>query len=192
MREIKDSGSRTEFISGAVRDCKDDNGRCDLLPLDVVGFYLDDCIFNYIDRYVRYGDRTAIKMALDVFAKRLDATRYDIIIDVSHHYKDGLKKYPLRNWELGIPCSSYIDSAVRHYLKYLDELDDEPHDRAFVWNLLCCLWTEEHLPEMNDLPFSKTPMVKDDETRTTYVVKRNDAPNWDITAREYDEEDLNI
>ena len=36
MSEIKDSGNRTEFGTGAVRDIQDDKGRCDLLPLDVV------------------------------------------------------------------------------------------------------------------------------------------------------------
>ena len=36
-REIKDSGERREFESGAVRDIQVGKGRCDLLPLDVVG-----------------------------------------------------------------------------------------------------------------------------------------------------------
>ena len=36
MSEIKDSGNRTEFGTGAVRDIQNDKGRCDLLPLDVV------------------------------------------------------------------------------------------------------------------------------------------------------------
>ena len=28
---------------------------------------------------------------------------------------------------------------------------DEPHDRAFVWNILCCAWTVIHKPEMIDV-----------------------------------------
>ena len=36
MPEIKDSGARREFESGAVRDIQEGKGRCDLLPLDVV------------------------------------------------------------------------------------------------------------------------------------------------------------
>lgn len=32
MQMIKDSGQRTEFISGAVRDMHDGKGRMDLLP----------------------------------------------------------------------------------------------------------------------------------------------------------------
>lgn len=32
MSEILDSGNRTEFESGAVRDIQEGKGRCDLLP----------------------------------------------------------------------------------------------------------------------------------------------------------------
>lgn len=33
---IKDSGNRTEFLTGAVRDMHEGKGRCDLLPLTAV------------------------------------------------------------------------------------------------------------------------------------------------------------
>ena len=33
MSTIKDSGSRSEFSTGAVRDCQEGKGRCDLLPM---------------------------------------------------------------------------------------------------------------------------------------------------------------
>ena len=33
---IKDSGDRTEFESGAVRDMHEGKGRCDLMPLDAI------------------------------------------------------------------------------------------------------------------------------------------------------------
>ena len=36
MAEIKDSGNRTVFSTGSVRDIQEDKGRCDLLPLGVV------------------------------------------------------------------------------------------------------------------------------------------------------------
>ena len=34
--EIKDSGERTQFNSGAVRDMHEGKGRCDLLPMCVL------------------------------------------------------------------------------------------------------------------------------------------------------------
>lgn len=36
MGEILDSGERTEFASGAVRDMHEGKGRCDLLPMCVL------------------------------------------------------------------------------------------------------------------------------------------------------------
>lgn len=36
MAEIKDSGERTQFQSGAVRDMHEGKGRCDLLPMCVM------------------------------------------------------------------------------------------------------------------------------------------------------------
>ena len=76
-----------------------------------------------------------------------------LLLEVSKHYEEGAKKYSARNWEKGIPLHCYIDSAVRHYLKFLRGDDDERHDRAFVWNLLGALWTQLHKPELIDLPF---------------------------------------
>ena len=38
---IKDSGNRTNFESGAVRDIQSGKGRCDLMPLGVVANLID-------------------------------------------------------------------------------------------------------------------------------------------------------
>ena len=60
---------------------------------------------------------------------------------VSRIYETGCKKYGDRNWEKGIPISSYIDSAERHLQKYKAGLRDEPHLSMAAWNCLCALWT---------------------------------------------------
>lgn len=65
------------------------------------------------------------------------------LLEVAVHFEEGAKKYGECNWQKGIPISSYINSAVRHYLKWLRGDDDEPHHRAFLWNLICCAWTAE-------------------------------------------------
>lgn len=36
MPEIKDSGKRSEFFTGAVRDIQDNKGRMDLLPVSAI------------------------------------------------------------------------------------------------------------------------------------------------------------
>ena len=66
--------------------------------------------------------------------------------------RDGAKKYGEYNWQKGIPESSYMDSAVRHYLKFRAGMDDERHDRAFVWNILCLMWQHRQNKKENVSP----------------------------------------
>jgi hypothetical protein len=73
------------------------------------------------------------------------------MIEVSKHYEDGAKKYAENNWKKGMPLHCYLDSGVRHCLKHLRGDTDEPHDRAFVWNMLCLIWTYIHKPELDDI-----------------------------------------
>jgi hypothetical protein len=148
---IKDSGNRTLFASGAVRDMHEDKGRCDLLPLDVVGEITGDRVIVRIADFVVTGNTTYLKMALDEFrAKDTFHNMSTMLLEVAKHFEEGCKKYGENNWQKGIPVRCYIDSAVRHYLKYLRGDNDERHDRAFCWNVLCCIWTCKHKPELND------------------------------------------
>ena len=150
--EILDSGNRREFESGAVRDMAEGKGRCDLMPLDVVAEIMGDDVINCIAEFKADGNIDHLCCALNIFAEGMQA---GMILEVSKHFEEGHKKYPpgddgVPNWQKGIPVHSYIDSAVRHYLKFMRGDKDEPHGRAFVWNILCCIWTCKHLPAMND------------------------------------------
>ncbi len=82
------------------------------------------------------------------------------LLDVSKHYEAGAAKYGDRNWECGIPVHCYIDSGVRHYLKWRRGDTDEPHDRAFLFNILGAIWTHINKPELIDLPFSKKDYIE--------------------------------
>jgi hypothetical protein len=152
---ILDTGHRTEFETGAVRDAAPGRGRCDLLPLDVIENWLEDGIFDDINNYIRTGKVEWLYTALDGFIDAAFPDTYTAILETAIQYEDGAKKYNERNWERGIPLHCYIDSAVRHYLKWLRGDDDEHHDRAVVWNLLCAAWTHKHKPDMIDLPFAE-------------------------------------
>lgn len=152
---LQDSGERRKFDSGAVRDISEGKGRCDLLPLNVIADMIDDEILCRIDQYVRSGNRSSLVAAIKSFAEYRYGGLYTALLEVSKHYEDGCTKYGERNWERGIPLHCYIDSGVRHYLKYLRGDADEPHDRAFLWNLLGALWTQDNKPELIDLPFSE-------------------------------------
>ena len=71
--------------------------------------------------------------------------------ELSIHYEDGARKYEPNNWKKGLPVHCFIDSGLRHYFKWLRGDEDEPHDRAFVWNLVGAIWTMENKPEFNDI-----------------------------------------
>ena len=154
---IRDSGNRREFESGAVRDIQEGKGRCDLLPLDAVanvylcaGGLTMSNIVHFIRGYQTTGSVEYLIKALAEFNREYFKGDYhSMFLEVSIHFEEGAKKYGVDNWKKGIPTNCYIDSALRHFFKYLRGDTDEPHGRAFVWNLLACIWTCDNKPELN-------------------------------------------
>ena len=160
---IKDSGNRREFDSGAVRDMQEGKGRCDLMPLDVVSWILSSEVICYIDLFQENHDVEELNNALEMFAEKRGWDMPTMLLEVAKHFEEGCKKYGEDNWRKGIPVKCYIDSAVRHYLKWLRGDVDEPHDRAFCWNIMCCIWTFEHYKEELKGTHSERCVVCDDE-----------------------------
>ena len=169
MAELKDSGARKKFSTGAVRDIHEGKGRCDLLPLEEVECLLNEynnvynhireetatvlpAVLEWVDVFIQEGNERYLYKAMCRFID--DAFKADIytaLLELAKHYEDGAKKYSDNNWKLGIDLHCFIDSAVRHYLKWLRGDDDEPHARAVLWNLIGAIWTLEHKPELNDI-----------------------------------------
>ena len=96
---FKDSGSRRDFGTGAVRDAATGKGSFHLLP-------------------------------------------FDAIQELARVYETGAGKYDARNWEKGIPMSTFMDSAARHLLKAISGITDEPHLPMAMWNIACAIQTE--------------------------------------------------
>ena len=173
-RVLKDSGSRREFESGAVRDASEGKGRCDLLPLDVVSNLLSAGNLErvgelyLIEEFKRNKDTYYLTQAILAFSVRTNINVPTLILEVSKQFEDGAKKYTENNWKKGIPLHCYIDSAVRHFLKFLRGDTDEPHDRAFIWNLLCACWTYENKPELDDIEIELYPRQEDLITEEKY------------------------
>lgn len=153
--KILDSGKRKKFITGAVRDVAEGKGRCDLLPLAIIGKFFKIADFYWIERYIRTGDISYLYKIVDGFVEEQYGDYSTAILELAKHFEDGAAKYEERNWEKGMPLHRYIDSGVRHLLKHLRGDKDEPHDRAYLWNILCAIWTHENKPEMIDLPFNR-------------------------------------
>lgn len=144
---IKDSGDRTQFETGAVRDMREGKGRCDLMPLEVASRmfsenpHVEDPILRDIKAFQNTRNSDYLYRALVEFCnKQYLGFVPTMLLEVAKHFEEGAKKYGENNWQKGIPVHCYIDSAVRHYLKWLRGDKDEPHERAFVWNLMCCIW----------------------------------------------------
>jgi hypothetical protein len=75
----------------------------------------------------------------------------DALLRLSKHYENGAKKYGKFNYMKGLPVSSFIDSALRHLLKYMTGCDNEDHLSAAAFNILGAMQMEEVKPEMQDL-----------------------------------------
>ena len=148
---ILDSGKRAVFDSGAVRDVTEGKGRCDLMPLQVISNLLSgDKILFCLSKYQQTKNTLELYKALRECEKLFKNTA-DMCLELAIHFEEGCKKYGERNWEKGIPVERYIDSAIRHYLKYLRGDFDERHDRALVWNICCLIWTVDYKPCDEDL-----------------------------------------
>lgn len=148
VTKILDSGNRRQFETGAVRDIQEGKGRCDLMPLDVVAEYLGNSGLADIAMFQQTGNYAFLYAAVKSFTVYPDEPT--MLLEVAKHFEEGCKKYGENNWQKGIPVHCYIDSAVRHYLKFLRGDKDEPHDRAFCWNIMCAIWTCKHKSELND------------------------------------------
>lgn len=188
-----DTGNRTELLDGGgLRDICPENGRCDLMPLDIVSDIIGianyiprDVITNYfeitehqavcrilsyINNYIYSGNASLLIEAMLIFIPHCYATRsisesqFDevlsetlssAILDLSHRYREGAEKYAERNWEKGIPIKSFIDSGVRHLMKWYRKDIDENHASAFMWNMVGAVWTQAHKPEyIGEMPFN--------------------------------------
>ena len=154
MDALVDSGKRTIFESGAVREVIPGKGRCDLLPLDVV---LDLCNYykydleplKHINNFIITGDYNNLLMCFDCDVFSINNIA-DILLNVSLQFELGAVKYGDNNWRKGIPVKHYINSAIRHYLKHIRGDKDEMHKVAYMWNVLCAIWICKNKPNLND------------------------------------------
>jgi hypothetical protein len=163
---ILDSGNRTVFYDKegnamGQRDIQEDKGRFDLIPWDVVADWMEmrgitkeyTDVLRSIEQYKNTKNYIYLEDALTNFSIATGMVEYEILDEVSIHYRDGARKYNEDNWRNGLPVKSYLSSACRHFCKFVFNHQDEPHHRGFIWNILGALWTIKHKPELIDAPF---------------------------------------
>ena len=103
---IKDSGERTEFETGAVRDLREGKGRCDLMPLDIVAKCFSNinervyCVIHLLDLFKKEHSVSYlydILVNINCFANEEELA--SMFLDVSIHFEEGAKKYGENNWQ---------------------------------------------------------------------------------------------
>lgn len=102
---------------------------------------------------------------------RCDLLPHSALLRVARHMENSLDTHEERNWERGLPMHCFLDSAMRHVFKYMDGQTDEDHLAAAATNLLMAMWTEAHLPAMQDIP-----------TRPGYVSEATGRPSEGSSA----------
>ena len=103
---IKDSGNRTEFDSGAVRDIQSGKGRCDLMPLLQIAEYLNysnhksklvsndiyegdwqSVILTKIATFIHTQDKYDIYSAIYWFVSGMfNGSESDMLLELAVHY----------------------------------------------------------------------------------------------------------
>jgi len=174
IQVIKDSGERRAFGTGAVRDMSEGKGRNDLLHPGVLlrvfdWFYSDSTIIprcrEMLPRTLRLkeallkwyaGDTEYDYLALcfctmcsRIGDKYNDEKFFIVALQrLSKHYENGAKKYGDHNWSLGIPSTSFYDSAMRHLDKSILGMTDEDHESAFLFNLIGLMYNEMYRKDL--------------------------------------------
>lgn len=137
-------------------------GRCDLLPLDILCKYLwlfesmnsdnvDYRIVKHIlgDLYTFLDTRDVEYLYKIIAAARDGVFRmdiYSVFLEVSFSFEEDADKWGVDGWKKQIGEWEYIDSAIKHLLKWARGDEDERHERAFIWNIICLLWYVENYP----------------------------------------------
>jgi len=104
----------------------------------------------------------------------------DAYLEVCKHFEEGAIHYSGRNWEKGLPLSTFIDSIERHIAQEKMGLTDESHDRAIAWNGICYLATKLRIKagilpaELDDLcgAYREIPKAIKVETENGFKISR--------------------
>ena len=107
---------------------------------------------------------------------------------LAQHFETGAKKYGDRNWEKGQPLSRYLDSAMRHLVKYLGGGRSEDHIIACAWNCFAFVQTQKWIADgklPQELDDMNEPLVTvTDEWEPGYQKITVEPIGWDAKERE--------
>ncbi len=153
--EMKDSGERQGFDTGAVRDTSEGKPQYHLLPPFAWGFvhteygkYVKSALASSScprDVYTLF-EQLYVRLWKDVGMPRL-----------LEWLRQGAEKYSKFNWAKGIPITRCLDSLGRHFVSMMAGADDEDHGAAafcnvtFICHYLDMIDRQMMDPAINDL-----------------------------------------
>ena len=163
MNDIKDSGERRIFDTGAQRDRAFGKG----LPALISPVFVKDYIASLGENHT--AEIEALKQAYEIletgdWTKSISVIhslepRIELMLwRLSFQLEKGAAKYSARNWEKGMPMEEYCNSLIRHILALIEGKTDEPHLDAALFNAMALYHTgvmikRGILPEeLNNLP----------------------------------------
>lgn len=89
MSVIKDSGDRTTYSTGAVRDMHAGKGRFDLMPIDVMAHQLKDDVLSDLAAFQNNpGDYGYLFQALHRFSKLAFESEETMLLETAIHFED--------------------------------------------------------------------------------------------------------
>ena len=112
---------------------------------------------------------------------RFDLLSPMVLLRDAKHMENGARKYGARNWELGQPFSRFLDSAMRHLVKWQAGHRDEDHLAAARWNLGCIIHFEETGKwDLDDMPKYVGPQAPTEPLPSPVPPKERKVVGWGV------------
>jgi len=100
------------------------------------------------------------------------------------HYQKIVEICGIDNWKEGIPTSSFIPSAMVHFIQYVSGMTDEDHSIAAIWNLVGAFWNEDQTLlekiETTNTTNTEKPETEEDEEDFNFTIP---GKTWETLAR---------
>ena len=145
-----------------------DIGRCDLMPFYIISRIFNEDyelkeIFNDIDMFESTGDVTYLYHILNLFIDKHFENPYTASLDLSIYY-ELYDKNNDTDWHIDITISTFINSAIKHLLKFYRGDSNERHDVAFLWNIIGAIWTMQQNSDMDDFTYLSSVSNNEDDS----------------------------
>ena len=135
-------------------------------------------VFKIEDNGVRQEYNTGSVRSSREGKGRFDLLPAHALTRLAQHFENGCKVYGDRNWEKGQPLSRYLDSAMRHLVKYLGGGRSEDHIIACAWNCFAFVQTQKWIAD------GKLPQELDDMNEPDFIKDDVLSQGWYAKERE--------